>query len=155
MINNITLVNFKDTCFDLSFLKDVITENDDLFPDPFSKHVDISLYVDKLFNFGEILVAVENDNIVGVACAYMNNMELKTFFLQMIFVDRFHQHKGIARLLLEKLFEISKEHGMHYGRLTVDRSNVNAQKLYEKMGFFDSKEIHENPNKKYMDVNLV
>lgn len=82
-------------------------------------------------------------------------MELKTFFLQMIFVDRFHQHKGIGRLLLEKLFEISKEHGMLYGRLTVDRSNVNAQKLYKKMGFFDSNEIHENPNKKYMDVNLV
>ena len=38
----------------------------------------------------------------------------------MIFVDRFHQHKGIGRLLLEKLFEISKEHGMLYGRLTVD-----------------------------------
>lgn len=151
---DVTVMNFKDSGLEISALKNFIAENDHLFPDPFSSHVDISAYVDKLHGLGEILVAVGPNGICGAAAAYMNDAVLKTFFLQLFVVDKAHQGQGIGKSLLLSLFDLGKRHGMVRGRCTVDKGNVRAEALYRKTGWFDSDAVHENPAKKYLDVVL-
>ncbi len=152
---NVKIINLKDSRIDVSVLKNFITRNDYLFPDPFSNHVDISTYVDKLYSLGEILVAIDNNTICGVACAYMNDLVLQTFFLQLFVVDKNHQGQGIGSSLLLNLFDLGKQNGMTRGRLVCDRNNVSAERLYKKIGWFDSNTVHENPAKKYLDIILV
>ena len=55
-----------------------------------------------------------------------------------------YRRQGVATDLLKALFMVAKEKGVHHVTLEVRRSNLQAQDLYQKMGF-----VHMGVRRKY------
>lgn len=55
-----------------------------------------------------------------------------------------YRRQGVATDLLKALFMVAKEKGIHHVTLEVRRSNLNAQELYQRMGF-----VHMGVRRKY------
>ena len=79
------------------------------------------------------LVAKNNDGkIIGyIGISYV----LDSADIISIVVHKDYTQKGIATLLLQEIFEFAKENNIQKIMLEVRRSNIPAQKLYEKHGF--------------------
>ena len=79
------------------------------------------------------LVAKNNDGkIIGyIGISYV----LDSADIISIVVHKEYTQKGIATLLLQEIFEFAKENNIQKIMLEVRRSNIPAQKLYEKHGF--------------------
>ena len=79
------------------------------------------------------LVAKNNDGkIIGyIGISYV----LDSADIISIVVHKDYTKKGIATLLLQEIFAFAKENNIQKIMLEVRRSNIPAQKLYEKHGF--------------------
>ena len=66
----------KNSIFTDQDLKQFFRENDSLFPDPFANHIELDTYMDKLIRYGVILIAEEDQKILGISCSYMNDCPL-------------------------------------------------------------------------------
>ena len=79
------------------------------------------------------LVAKNNDGkIIGyIGISYV----LDSADIISIVVHKDYTQKGIATLLLQEIFAFAKENNIQKIMLEVRRSNIPAQKLYEKHGF--------------------
>lgn len=101
-------------------------------------HCDVDNYSNTL-----IKESFENkNNVYLLACknnlclAYLNVViVMDECNLVKIVVDRSSRYQGIATGLLYYLFEFVKEKGVTKIYLEVRQNNVNAKKLYEKVGF--------------------
>lgn len=86
------------------------------------------------------LVAKLDNVIVGyIGISYV----LDTADIISIVVDKEYTKKGIASLLLNNIFNFCKSNNINTILLEVRKSNIAAQKLYEKHGF---KKISERKN---------
>ena len=56
----------KNSIFTDQDLKQFFRENDFLFPDPFANHFELDTYMDKLIRYGVILIAEEDQKILGI-----------------------------------------------------------------------------------------
>lgn len=65
----------KNSIFTDQDLKQFFRENDFLFPDPFANHIELDTYMDKLIRYGVILIAEEDQKILGISCSYMNDYQ--------------------------------------------------------------------------------
>lgn len=80
------------------------------------------------------LVAKKNGNILGyIGISFV----LDSADIISVVVSKEYTNKGIASLLLENVFKICKEKNITNIILEVRKSNIPAQKLYEKFGFFN------------------
>lgn len=78
------------------------------------------------------LVAKKNGNILGyIGISFV----LDSADIISVVVSKEYTNKGIASLLLENVFKICKEKNITNIILEVRKSNIPAQKLYEKFGF--------------------
>ena len=79
------------------------------------------------------LVAKNNDGkIIGyIGISYV----LDSADIISIVVHKDYTQKGIATLLLQEIFAFTKENNIQKIMLEVRKSNITAQKLYEKHGF--------------------
>ena len=79
------------------------------------------------------LVAKNNDGkIIGyIGISYV----LDSADIISIVVHKDYTQKGIATLLLQEIFKFAKDNNIQKLMLEVRRSNIPAQKLYEKHGF--------------------
>ncbi len=78
------------------------------------------------------LVAKNNGNILGyIGISFV----LDSADIISVVVSKEHTNKGIASLLLENVFKVCKEKNITNIILEVRKSNIPAQKLYEKFGF--------------------
>lgn len=80
---------------------------------------------------------IEN-NLAGFVSFYCNNEESKEAFITMVLVDKSYRGKGIAQKLIIEVIDIIKEQGFLKCNLEVKADNVNAIKLYSKIGFSES-----------------
>ena len=80
---------------------------------------------------------IEN-NLAGFVSFYCNNEESKEAFITMVLVDESYRGKGIAQKLIIEVIDIIKEQGFLKCNLEVKADNVNAIKLYSKIGFSES-----------------
>lgn len=80
---------------------------------------------------------IEN-NLAGFISFYCDNEESKEAFITMILVDKSYRGKGIAQNLITEVIDIIKEKGFLKCGLEVKADNVNAIKLYSKIGFSES-----------------
>ena len=142
---------FNNTRFGVKDIANFFIEKDYLFPDPFSNHVRIDSYVDRVLKYGIILVAEENSVIAGIAGMYANDYEKYSGHLQFILVANEFQNKGIGKELIRHVLQTAKTNGMKRVMLTVDLGNKKAEQLYIKSGFIDSAEKHDKKEKKYME----
>ena len=149
------ILNYKNSDYSEESLKEFFKTNDYLFPDPFSNYVNTDAYMEKLIKYGEILIAIHDNEMAGIACAYVNDYESFLAHLQMIFVKDKFQGLGIGRKLVYSIIELAREKGMKKVMLTVDKTNLRAEKLYKSVGYVDANLKHEKKNKKYMEYVFV
>ena len=137
-------------------LANYIRDNEYLLPETFSKYVDLNEHSKKLLTLGVCLVIFEEMQIKGLAAGYINDFENKQAFLQLLLVEKNSQNKHYGTLLLksflDKSLKILGKESLVY--LNVDISNIKAKKLYEKIGFEESKKKHLRPNKKIMEYKF-
>ncbi len=155
MSKGIEIAEFNKSDVGFCDVQEFVLKNDHLFPDPFSAHVDLSVYLRKLLGNAQVLVAKDKGTFCGLACAYMNDHVSRTAHLQLLLVDGGHQKKGVGRRLCREVLRSAKGHGMERVLLVVDRSNVVAERLYKSLGFLDYAEQHGNPDKKYLECMLI
>ena len=140
----------KNSIFTDQDLKQFFRENDFLFPDPFTNHIELDTYMDKLIRYGVILIAEEDQKILGISCSYMNDYQNMIAHLQMLLVSKDVHGRGIGRKLTMSTIERARINGFDSIELTVDKVNTKAEKLYRSAGYIDSEMAHNNPEKKYM-----
>ena len=96
-----------------------------------------------------LLVAEENSKIVGFLFGFLSPSPVQkrpTALLDALFVCEAHRNKGIGKALALRFREWSKEQGVYAIELKVMSQNTTALRLYESLGFSETK--------KYMQCNL-
>ena len=81
------------------------------------------------------IVAEEDGNIVGYAGTWL---VINEAHVTNVAVSGHHRQKGIGRLLMEKLMELSRDSGMDSMTLEVRVTNAAARHLYQQMGFVEA-----------------
>jgi ribosomal protein S18 acetylase RimI-like enzyme len=85
-----------------------------------------------------VFIAIENEEVVGFTQLYPSFSSVgmkKIWILNDLFVSAGHRQKGIARSLINHVIEYSKTSGRRKVALSTAYDNINAQKLYESLGF--------------------
>ncbi|HZQ03644.1 MAG TPA: ribosomal protein S18-alanine N-acetyltransferase [Gaiellaceae bacterium] len=92
-----------------------------------------SMFASELAKSSSIcLGAVESDRLVGYV---INSRYVDAWHVMNIAVDPDYQRRGIATRLLERLFELTRDDDRRGYTLEVRVSNLEAIRLYEKLGF--------------------
>ena len=94
-----------------------------------------------------IPLAIYSDSIVVGFLMYGLDENKENYWIHIMMIGDNHQGKGYAKESFQKiLFEIKKDKSVHKILLAVNKGNINAVKIYEKLGFrfngqrFDEKE---------------
>ncbi len=92
------------------------------------------------FKDWRVLVAVENDTIVGsAACAlsdtYVEGRQFKTAYEYGFIVDSLHRRKGIAEKLQRHIEQIAHDNNIDLLHLDITEDNVPSIGFFSKMGF--------------------
>lgn len=137
-------------------IADFITHNEYLLPDPFSIHVDILSYAEKLNQFGVSFVARNQGKTVGLISGYCNDTTNCWAFVQVVIVSEDCQGIGLGKQLLLKFIEHVRnifQRGAIF--LTVDVCNGKARTFYANLGFQKSFiKVHTNPFKEILEYKL-
>ena len=92
-----------------------------------------SMFASELAKSSSIcLGAVEGDQLIGYV---INSRYVDAWHVMNVAVDPDYQRRGIATRLLERLFELTVDDGRRGYTLEVRVSNLDAIRLYEKLGF--------------------
>jgi ribosomal protein S18 acetylase RimI-like enzyme len=87
---------------------------------------------------GTYYVAVENDNIIGslmITYEWSDWRNGQVYWIQSVYVLPEHRGKGVYKQMYLHLKEqVEKTPGIRGLRLYVEKDNVNAQKVYSKLG---------------------
>lgn len=84
------------------------------------------------------LVAVSSNEVVGyltINRLYDSILACNYCYVNYVCVKRKYQHRGIATLLFNKVFEICKHENISYIELTSNPTRIEAHGLYQKLGF--------------------
>ena len=99
------------------------------YPTPWSR----SMFASELAKTTSIsLGAFEGEQLVGYI---VNSRYVDAWHVMNVAVDPPYQGRGIATRLLERLFELTADDGRQGYTLEVRVSNLDAIRLYEKLGF--------------------
>ena len=85
-----------------------------------------------------VFIAIENDQYTGFIQLYPSFSSVgmkKIWILNDLFVSADHRKKGIGQLLINHVLAYCKATGKKKVVLSTAYDNLNAQKLYEKLGF--------------------
>lgn len=118
-----------------SGIKELIIKNDRDFPVSLIQRVDLDSYLNKIFQYGKVIIVVNDSGVVGCSFFYSNNLETKTGYITLLCVDIKCRKQGIASSLLEKTYSIMKNDGMTYCELSTNENNNKSIHLYTKQGF--------------------
>lgn len=95
----------------------------------------IKEYVDKIIQYATVVPFWSQGHLEGFIAYYGNDEAMEYAFLTMILISKDFQGRGIGKLLLEfSIKDLTKRGFKNYG-LEVLKSNENAKRLYERLGF--------------------
>jgi GNAT superfamily N-acetyltransferase len=60
----------------------------------------------------------------------------RSLFLKELFVTEEHRRRGVGKALMERLFDVAEQHECSRVEWTSDNTNIDAQRFYEKLGYF-------------------
>jgi ribosomal-protein-alanine N-acetyltransferase len=125
----VTAVALEIRLLDLSALNAIERIERRAYPTPWSR----AMFASELAKPTSItLGAFEGDLLVGYA---VNSRYVDAWHVMNVAVDPDHQGRGIARQLLERLFEVTADDQRRGYTLEVRVSNATATHLYEQVGF--------------------
>ena len=107
--------------------------------DFFSKQIQekqkLSVLADKYSRNAVVLVAENNDDVLGFVSFYANDLTTNCAFISSIVIRKQYQGMGIGSQLLDHAEKYAKLNNMTSMTLEVDRMNLKAIKLYMKKGY--------------------
>jgi GNAT superfamily N-acetyltransferase len=90
--------------------------------------------------FGRVWLIVDDDRPVGyvvLTLGYSLEYHGKDSFLDELFIIEPYRGQGIGKMAVELVEETCRKLGVNALHLEVERSNLRAKKLYQKMEFMD------------------
>ena len=105
------------------------------FVPPLSGRVDIDAYAAKIARHAERFEAWAGRALVGMVAAYCNDQSRHAGFITSLSVVPERRGEGVATRMLEDCIRYAQRAGFSLIRLSVDRGNAAAIRLYERCGF--------------------
>ncbi|PKM11094.1 MAG: GNAT family N-acetyltransferase [Gammaproteobacteria bacterium HGW-Gammaproteobacteria-3] len=105
------------------------------FSQPLSQRVEIESYAQKIADKAVRFETWLGSTLIGLVAVYCNDDERRIAYITSVSVLEEWRGQGIASQLLKWCIRHVKELDLDHIELEVDRSNIDAIKLYEKMGF--------------------
>lgn len=126
-----------------------IKENEFLLPDPFSRHVSLMEYSNKLNSLGETFVIEESGEVKGLVSGYINDFSTKQAYLQILIFSETIQGKKYGSNLISEFINYTYKCFGYDSKvfLTVDKSNEKAHSIYKHLGFMVSEKKHQKSEK--------
>lgn len=132
----------------------ILYQFDPVFMPSLTQRVDdLDTYAEKLFKYAIVLAAAEENDYIGVAVLYANDLENQLAYLSLISVIQSAQNRGVGKLLLDACIYKAKNNGMTALKLEVMNSNITAINFYKKNGFIYYGKASDNSI--YMIKNLL
>ena len=94
---------------------------------------------------GSLLIAYHNDKPAG--CVALRELDKKTCEMKRMFVYPHFQGNGIGRILTKRIMEEARRIGYQIMRLDTSIRQVEAQALYQSMGFERTGPYYELPSR--------
>ncbi|MEW9096365.1 MAG: ribosomal protein S18-alanine N-acetyltransferase [Clostridiaceae bacterium] len=135
-------MDFKFSIANMGHIDDICEINDLSFSVPWSR---MSVENEIVNENSLYLVILKDDKVIGYAGIWII---LDEGHITNIAVHPNYRSIGIASALLEELIEQCRRHAVHSMTLEVRKSNIIAQKLYEKFNF-----VNEGIRKNYYSDN--
>ena len=120
-----------------------LKECDGNFTPPLSSRVDLLDYSRKIFQQSISFEAWQDNDLVGMLNAYLNNASNRTGFITNVSILEEYMRKGVASSLLYMCLEHARNLGFSRIKLEVSRENSVAIKLYSRAGFKVMEESRE------------
>lgn len=140
-------MEFKISCSSEEQLTQFVKSNFIQFPLDFRKMCETTQYTHKLYTKALHFECWEDDELIGLLCAYVND-EGHFAYVPYLCISVKAHNKGIASRLLEQIYSLK---GINYVELEVRISNKSAYNLYRKKGFT---EISRNKEKIQLRKNF-
>lgn len=104
---------------------------------PRTLDIQIAIFDDKLKKGFPIIVAVENETVVGFG--YYSEFRFREAYKftveHSVYAHQNHTGKGIGKLLLTELITLAKKQNLHTMIGVIDAENVSSIAFHEKFGF--------------------
>jgi ribosomal protein S18 acetylase RimI-like enzyme len=123
-----------DKSADIDMVIKIMNHFDSYFVPWLSEKTDLFALSEKISKNAYILIAYDNDKIVGFAAFYINK-EIDVTYLTVIAVDKNYQRNGTGKSLINKMIDISKEYQINKIRLETKFDSEPLQKFYKQFGF--------------------
>lgn len=149
-----TVIHMDKSSRTINSVSDFMRDNECFMPEPISKCVDLKEWAEKLVSNGEVFAYMADDKLVGIACGYINDLQSKKAYLQLLLVNGEYQKRGGGYTLIRCFSDCAKNRGFGFVQLTVDLCNENAIAFYIRQGFVKSEEEHPNKKKQYMILRI-
>lgn len=89
----------------------------------------------KYKNFGEVMLASNNNEIIGYIAYYRNDFDNYNAYISTVVIKKEYRGMGIGKSLLRKVISDCESHGFTTIKLEVDNNNDKAIFLYKSFGF--------------------
>lgn len=120
---------------DIEQKREAMIQCDAAYTESIVARPDFESYLDKLHRFGTFLVAKDEENILGYAIMYANDIDSKEAYLTLICIKSEFQGQGVGSLMIKKCYEEALAAGMNTMRLAVLKVDQAQRGFYEKQGF--------------------
>ena len=135
-IEKYVIRSFEESGCSLDDLADAFRRLETLLPDGSTsqRELDVRAYSEKLVTLGIVdLVLAPDGCIVGINGYYANDKETRIAYCSILLLSPEVSTK--AAIIIRRCFRTAKEQGMRALRLRVLKSNTQAIRLYERVGF--------------------
>ncbi len=131
--------------------EDAIEQCDEAFMEPIKNRENYKELFEKI-DKNAIFITAGNQETLGYAAMYANDLETKMAYITLIAVKPIYQGMHIGRNLLYACENLAKQSGMRCIKLEVSKKNYKAIAFYKKFGFEKMKQ--QNQNSIYMIKQL-
>lgn len=138
-------------------VKELIISNDKDFPVSIINRVNIDNYLEKIIQYGQSIIMIDNNKVIGCNLFYANDVKTRIGYITLLCVDRAYRKQGIASNLLKQAFSIMKDNGMIYCDLSTNQNNESSINLYTKHGFstIEKKKEELHMRKALSELNIL
>ncbi|MBR6524011.1 MAG: GNAT family N-acetyltransferase [Clostridia bacterium] len=104
---------------------------------------EIESFAEKIYTNGFCIVCKEEDT-AGLIAFYANDYDTNTAYITSLLVDKKCRGMGIATELVQRVESICFANGFKQVKLEVNKANLPAISLYEKLGYKSDSEKEES-----------
>lgn len=118
---------------------------DNYFKPKLSDRTSLTILAEKLCNKANIIVAIHDESIIGIAAYYFNIMP-QSSYLSVIAVEEKYRDKKIGQRLVNLMISDCRINGSAGIKLEMRAENINLLNFYNKLGFIKTDEFYSEYN---------